>query len=496
MERILLFIVLIVGLPLIVQAQIPNTIGGPSRTASPQQADYPSRDTSDILYYYANSPYQKSLINDTLLDINSVQYDPVRLRLFEYAHLGHLGSAHYPILHGTIRRNGFDIGYHQYDLYQISIDQVPFFEITRPFVKLGYFQGAEQSNGYITTQFGSNFEQGVTLSIDYRNMNQIGTQTKFINQDVNNTAIAVGLTINKNSDKYNGYLSLASNTIRQEENGGIDSPPTDVQGFTTPSSATVFLDDAQTRHALRSFRYTHYLSLRKQPKPELLPEERPTTIPDSLSMQLFPDALLSTKTEAPLDSLEDQALKEKSKVRRDYTVGHQITYSTNRFKFFDQSSTLDSNIYNDIFLVDPRGLRTQTKYNALRNSFFLSTFQKSKDQLIEPNSVKLGVTHQITNINFEGADSTVNTLFLNGDFNFNFNQRVTLEANAQLGLLDHVGDYQINGKLAFSLPKLGTLNLELFNQLNTPNLVQSVFYLNEEKIWSNNFKKTLTTSLK
>ncbi len=434
---------------------LPGGVSGPG-ASNPQSDDYFTRDTSDVIYFFADKPSLEYVFSDTLLGRYTVQYDPIRKRRLDYSHLGHLGSAHQAIVFSPQIRKGFDLGFHQFDLYQTKVEDLPFYRITRPFTNLAYSQVSEQSNGYIEAQFSRNFADGINLSIDYKRINQLGTQTKYLRQDIQNTALAFGLRLEGPSKKYMGMIAFAANTIRQEDNGGIGSIPQDVTGFRSPTSAEIFLQEAETRHALREIMYTHYFTL---------------------------------------GGGQDSTRQ----VRRSYSVGHQVKYASNKYKFFDTSNDLDSFVYKS-FLGDPRGFRHALNYQELSNSFRLKSFKlaagaSEKEVRSQRDLLELGITHSFYSIDQEAADSSINTLFLNGLLNIALKDRLQLNASAHLGLLDHVGDYRLSGELLLDFKGIGNLELRASNQLSTPTLLQNRFYINQQQSWNNDFKKTLSTSL-
>lgn len=437
------------------QAQRPPIPSG-GGTSSQQSQDYFTKDTSDIIYFYADQPSLEYVYTDSTLGKYVVQYDPIRRRRWDYVHLGHLGSAHQPVVFTPRPRSGFDLGFHQFDLYQTPAEELPFYRITRPFTNLAYSQVAEQSNGFVEAQFSRDFADGINLSIDYKRINQLGTQTKYLRQDVQNTALAFGLWLEGKNQKYSGFLAFASNTIRQEDNGGIESPPETVTGFRSPTSAAIFLQEAETRHALREAMYTHYLTL---------------------------------------GGAQDST----QQVKRSYSVGHQISYASNSYKYFDISNRLDTFVYKSL-LGDPRGFRHALSYRELTNSIRLKSFKLApgasvKDIRSQRDLLEVGITHSLYNIDQEAADSTINNVFLNGRFNVSLKDRLQLNAEAQLGILGQIGDYRITGRLQLDFEGLGGLELRAVNQLATPNLLQTRFYVNQERLWNNDFSKTLSTTL-
>ena len=83
-------------------------------------------DTFDFTYFFQDNPGQEYPFKDTLLNNNFQQYDPVREGKLDYANLGYLGSAHHQLTYQPLFRQGFDIGFHQFDLYKFQGATLPF----------------------------------------------------------------------------------------------------------------------------------------------------------------------------------------------------------------------------------------------------------------------------------------------------------------------------------------------------------------------------------
>ncbi len=421
------------------------------------QEDYTGDvDTFGVFSFYADNPNDEKPFSDSLLGNYFQQYDPSRKRVIDLQHLGTLGSAAQPMFYEPLLRNGFDIGLHQYDPYHIrAIDQT-YRRLEKPYTNLSYTQIGEQSDSYFTGEFSRNFADGLNVNIDYRNITMVGEQNQFPNQKSRNTAIAMGLWYHSADDRYDGFLSYAANTIEQEDNGGlIRDPDPDAE-----SSAQVFLNDAQTRHEHRELMYTHYYKF----------GGKPDTINGGLT--------------------------------RAFTLNHQISYLQSKYKFFDpfQSgpTSTDSLFYRD-FLVDFRGTRFYLEHQKVENAFNLSTFrlqrQARNSAQRQKDLIEVGLVHTLHSFDMELGRSNVNNLFINGRIKFNPNDRLYIDTYGQLGLLDNVGDYRIQGELFLDLRSLGSLRLKAMNQLYSPNLLQEQFVVTSKELWQNDFNKTLETNL-
>lgn len=428
-----------------------------SDTLRPQQSEDDTPDTVGVFYFYADNPLRETPYADSTL-YNFQQYDPVRQRDLDYANLGVLGSAHRPLVFETVWRRGFDVGLHQFDLYQTLVTRTPFYRIQKAFTNVSFMAGSEQADSYFTGQFSRNFAKGVNFSLDYKRLSYIGEENQYPNQNARNTALAVGIWLKGKNGQYQGFLAAAGNTIEQEDNGGVRREP-DIEGnLAGPASAIVFLQNAQSRYSQKELAYTHYFQLGGKP-----------------------------------DSLKG--------FTRAYTLSHQAIVGDYSYKFFDNNLIADSTFFDTFFNfeLDPRGARHYIRYQKVENSFRLSTFKLRKGREDEPRSeqdlLEVGAVHTIYFLDQEPSDSTINNLFLTGKWNLSLGQRLRLESYAHLGFLGATGDYRVNGDLLVDLGKFGKLKAEFINQLYSPTLLQHRFYVSQRPVWNNNFRQTLSTTI-
>ncbi len=453
---------LILFIPDILPAQQPDFLSGTSGRSSSRSGGEQSDlevDTFEIFYFFADNPNQEIPYSDSTLGDYFHQYDPVRKRDLDYRHLGNLGSAHQPIVFEAPWRRGFDVGLHQYDLYMTPGSEMPYYRIERPYSNVSYTQGSEQADGYVTAEFSRNFANGLNYSLDYKRINQLGTQGQYPNQNNRNTAFTNGMWYESRNGRYDGFLSFAANTIQQEDNGGILAEPITQGQFSSPSSADVFLETARTRHAHREFMYTHYY-----------------------------------RFGGGQDSLRG--------LRRSYTISHQAIFNNSTYKYFDDyNEAQDSNFYNSFpaMLPDPRGTRLFFRHRKLENSLRLATFKlDSRNRERARNQrdlLEVGAAHSLHRIEQAGADSTLNNLFLTGKYRFNPNERLRINLYGHFGLWDNAGDYRAEGNLFFDFKKVGSLSLGAINQLYSATLMEHRLYLSEREIYRNDFSKTLATTL-
>lgn len=418
------------------------------------EEDFDDRDTFGVFSFYSSNPNLETPFSDSLLSKYFHQYDPTRKRDWDYANLGIVGSAHLPLIYESKFRKGLDIGYHQYDLYLTPAVDLPYYRLEKAYTNVAYQQGAEQTDAQFTAKFSRNFANGLNYTLDYDRIAQQGGLNQYPHQNNRTTALATGMWIHGKNDRYDGFIAYAANTIEHEDNGGISLEPTREGLTATPSSAQTFLQGAETRHTHREYAYTHYYRFGGE-----------------------------------VDTLTGQP-------KRAFTLSHVARYQRSQYKYFDEQPPAD---YYGFFQIDPRGIRHFLQHNQLQNDFRLRTFKLRADSTSRERKqrdlLELGLSHTFHRLDQEAGDTVINNLFASGQFSFNPNDRLRVEAYAHLGLWGNAGDYRASGTFFFDLQKLGSLRLEAVNQLYNPTFTQHQFVVSQRNIWRNDFKKTLETSL-
>ncbi|MFK7808300.1 MAG: putative porin [Saprospiraceae bacterium] len=265
-------------------------------------------DTFNFNYFYPSNIDKEFAYQDTTME-NFQNYDPARLQRWDHATTGNLGGAHFPFVYQPVQRKGFEVGFRQFELYKIQYEQFAFYRLRKAFTKLNFTQGKTQQDTYSQATFARNFSGGINLSVDFKRMNHQG---QYENQTAENTSFAVGLWYKSPSRRYDAFLSFVSNSIFQEENGGIDFSLIRTLNFQDAFFVPTKLSGtANTAHTERAVHYHQRFLFNKQraPKrkappvePDLLPLDSNSIILDSMNM----DSLFTTKISSDsirLDSL-------------------------------------------------------------------------------------------------------------------------------------------------------------------------------------------------
>lgn len=420
---------------------------------SPVQNIFMPPDTLKISVYHARHPERLFAYPDTLLGNNFQQSDAARQQTVDYANLGSMGTAARPILFKVKERKGLLLGFHQFDLYKRNLDEIRYFKVNRTFTETYYAQNHTKQDFIFKGIFAREFNPQWSLSIDYNRISHLGIYT---NQKSRHTALAANLAYHHKKGKYKSFISYSFNDMQQEENGGIVSEDNFNDAFYSDrSNMPIFLNTAQTRTQEQIFSYTQYFNF------------------------------LSGKN----DSLPT------TKNKRHLNFGHQFVFSPGTYKFHDVKPANDSIFYNTL-QVDNRGLRHFLSWNMIENTVQLSTFKSNSKGTRAKDLLTIGLTHTFQKINQEPVDTSINSLFLNGEWEYHPAKFLDLEAKAHYGIGNNSNEYLIKGNIRFNMGKVGQLSGEILNQRFSPDLIQQRLYISKRLIYQNNFVKPITTSVK
>jgi len=368
-----------------VYAQIPPSPGqfGEIDTLSLRDTiPFEAPDTSAVVYFYAND-FAPHRIVDTLEKVH--RYNPITTQKYGYYELGDFGSAHHQTIYQPRGREGIDLGFHNYDLYLKKANEQRFFNTSHPYSQFMYTAGPTQEEGFVNAVFAQNLNSNLSAAIDYSRIVHKGA---YEGQRVRHTNLGVSGWYRTANDRYYGLFTWSGNSIKQQNNGGIQSDT-----FLTNSDfddreliPTRLDETAQTEYDHDELVYTQYFNIFR--KRSFV--DRDSLVLDSLfvirdSLLITQDSLVRDSIPATRDSLTRKSLTRNSQLAthnsRPPSLGtgfsHRFRYKRERLKSFDTDATpaSDEDFYG-IFQTHERGLRHFVNVRKFENRFgaFLARF--------------------------------------------------------------------------------------------------------------------------
>jgi hypothetical protein len=139
---------------------------------------------------------------------------------YNYYTLGNFGTASHSLLFTPIMQSGWDAGFHQFDIYNFTLENTKIFQTTRPYTEIAYLIGnkAEQLLDFMHTQ---NRKSNFNFSFEYRFTNAPGT---YKNQNASNNNLRFTTHYQSPNKRYENYFIFLSNKNASSENGGLKDP--------------------------------------------------------------------------------------------------------------------------------------------------------------------------------------------------------------------------------------------------------------------------------
>jgi len=155
------------------------------------------------------------VIDTTIFDLE--QFNPIQRNGIEYANTGNLGGAAFPLQYSIDKRMGFDLGYHQFDLYKYCKDSIKYYQVVRPYAEISMVIGLKKEQMYRAT-FANQHKGIIYYGVDFTRMNSPGTYT---NQATNDNGFSLYGIYNSKNKHWNVQADLVFNAFKVGENGGV-----------------------------------------------------------------------------------------------------------------------------------------------------------------------------------------------------------------------------------------------------------------------------------
>jgi len=463
-------IILLISISVAAQQQFKD------KFTSNANSTFPKRDSSFLqhrndladsitIYYKLYNSNKRELLDSTLDDFNKRYLLP-----YYVYNMGNYGTAVKSLLFNTCFKAGFDAGFHQYDLYNFSIENTKFYNTTKPFTSMSYLLGSnsEQIIDLLHTQ---NHKNNFNFSLEYRFSNTPGFLRS---QNASNSNMRITAHYQSPTKRYEYYMVFINNKNSSSENGGLDSiqklnslalnDPFELDtrlGNTANTYRNPFNTTVNTGNLYNNtqFLFRHHYDFGQKDS---------IKVNDTTQIKLF----------YPRLSLQHSLLVESSTYHYFDNLPDSISYSKD-FNFKYNSSTISFKDY----------------WSSVRNEFSFLTFPDKKNI---SQYLKLGIAIQLYKGTFnDSLKSSFHDFLAVGEYrNRTKNNVWDIDASGQLYLNGfHAGDYDAQVRLKKVLSKsIGDLSVGFQNINSSSSYIftpYTGFYLNDKQ----NFKKQNVTKL-
>jgi len=146
-----------------------------------------------------------------------------QMQKFDPGYLHNLGSPATPafdLIWNPFKRTGFDMGFHQWDIYRLTDENTQFFNTQNPYASLSYVEGATDMQAFHAT-YSQNIRPYLNFSFHLNALN--ANKSYYDPQQSQITQLALNTWYRAPSNKYMLMLSAVFNNFQAQENGGIQS---------------------------------------------------------------------------------------------------------------------------------------------------------------------------------------------------------------------------------------------------------------------------------
>lgn len=424
---------ILVLLPMFVFSQRPDFSGqNPSQSGGgpPMQA-IEEPDTTSIFQFYPDDPSKMSIQADTLLDQFHIYDMAEQGQLFSQS-LGNLGSSTRHLFYQTRRpQNGFDFGYHQFDLYRLKRQEFQQIDSEKAVSNLFFTPGSNQRNFLIKTQFSRPFKNDIQLTIDYQRIIQEGIYTS-----QNTRTTSLGVSFRKEYDNRDMIITAVTNANNEVHNGGVsDETLFNQLNYNFRTRIPTFIENAFTRHADADFAVNNYFTLEKY---------------------------------------------------KGIKFRHEIAHKRASFKYVDESSA-NSSFYGDLW-QESRGLRSFTNYKKWE-----STLWGTLD--VKNILLTAGFNYSFYHINQEPESQQIHDLSILANAKLTPIESIDIEADGYVGMGENVGEYSFTGSADLHVLKNIELTADASFKRFRPTLISQQAFINQLEVWYNDFSQPLENTL-
>jgi len=206
------------------------------------QVDTANVDSVKLKYIYSQELGEYYLIDSSLSRFHN--YNPA------VNNLGNLGTAHQNIIFTPSNLVGFDIGFHQFDKYLFKHNETKYYDAKRPFTEVFYVQGQKEEQ-LLQVEHAQNIRANIHAGLKYRRLVSDGFYQR---QRTNDHNFSIYNWYHTKNNRYNLFINVIVNTLRAQENGGIENDTFIASSsYTDRQTVPVILMNAENKWRQNSF---------------------------------------------------------------------------------------------------------------------------------------------------------------------------------------------------------------------------------------------------
>jgi len=384
-------------------------------------------DSAKLLIYGLDDILSQDSFRIKGLDRLFQHYDPARQGLFDYANLGNMGSAAFPLAYEIKPRIGFRLGYEQYALYHKTEDDIRHFDQVRPFSELFFSGGETQSDLRMKALFSRSFANDVNWVIDYDRISQLGD---YSNQAVKQTSLLTSIAY-RGHKRLSTFFTYIINSSIENVNGGVEDLSTLTEARNSiRENVETYSSDAGNRLQNQNLIFNAFYRLGRD----------------------------STKSEF------------------NNSIQYQVQSFNEFFRFTDANTTTDSSFYKNFF-VSERGIRNYNELSRIRNGLFLNSKYK------EYYYFKAGLIYDYNAVDISGATDRMNEIYLTFNGGIQLKKRLNIDVDFYYGLLDVANEFSLDARAVLKLSQNQGFNFGFNASRFGINYIQEKAHLNQSPFY-------------
>ncbi len=394
---------------------------------------------------------------------NLQNYSPINQPRHPTINTGNQGLPARPLLFEPKRNIGFDAGFHTLDDYAFTHDDVIYYQARSPFSNL-YYMGGGQAEQMFRVTHSQNVNKNWNVGANYFRIGADGVYDNQRGDHLNGSVVSWYQSPNK---RYNLWVNALFNTLKAQENGGLNVAENAAGGNVVKDALVVNLRTAKqiSRKNSLLLKQSYFIG-------------RIDTVPQEVMKKVLPTN----------------------------KVTYSLAYNTEAYSFFKDEA--DDNSILPRGLIDLQNTRDSTNTRHLQNEFIYSFFLRGKSGSFIKNELKVdaGIRHdyykyrQLSRYadltDYYNYDATFQNATLLGALGYRFSDKIDLNVDVQQIFQGRqVGDFLYEAKSNVLLSKsAGRIVLGAYMENKSPEEIYNRYFGNHYN-WVNDFSRTKTINL-